>query len=195
MHYLRAIWFSCLFFLSQPLLKNILIFFSNWRNKICFSKQCKLRALQSAGISKVRKNSLTYGLGSLHRFVLNNRIFSIIPFSHAVFYVCWQDSFPLKVRGIHLINEPLFFHPVFALIKPFLTEKIKQRVSAHKHFFLPQNSYITICSISFRIWILKRIRHVYVLILYWPLESNCKTFRVTNNVRVASVCCCQVFVV
>uniref|UniRef100_A0A8C9EV28 Alpha tocopherol transfer protein n=1 Tax=Pavo cristatus TaxID=9049 RepID=A0A8C9EV28_PAVCR len=41
------------------------------------------------------------------------------------------DSFPLKVRGIHLINEPLFFHPVFALIKPFLTEKIKQRVYMH----------------------------------------------------------------
>ncbi|XP_054250710.1 alpha-tocopherol transfer protein [Indicator indicator] len=41
------------------------------------------------------------------------------------------DSFPLKVRGIHLINEPLFFHPVFALIKPFLTEKIKERVFMH----------------------------------------------------------------
>ncbi|NXC37857.1 TTPA protein, partial [Penelope pileata] len=41
------------------------------------------------------------------------------------------DSFPLKVRGIHLINEPLFFHPVFALIKPFLTEKIKERVHMH----------------------------------------------------------------
>lgn len=41
----------------------------------------------------------------------------------------WKDSFPLKVRGIHLINEPLFFHPVFALIKPFISEKIKKRVS------------------------------------------------------------------
>lgn len=41
------------------------------------------------------------------------------------------DSFPLKVRGIHFINEPLFFHPVYALIKPFLTEKIKQRVYMH----------------------------------------------------------------
>ncbi|XP_030301466.1 alpha-tocopherol transfer protein isoform X1 [Calypte anna] len=41
------------------------------------------------------------------------------------------DSFPLKVRGIHLINEPLLFHPVFALIKPFLTEKIKERVHMH----------------------------------------------------------------
>ncbi|KAM7070444.1 alpha-tocopherol transfer protein isoform 2-T2 [Acridotheres tristis] len=46
------------------------------------------------------------------------------------------DSFPLKVRGIHLINEPLFFHPVFALIKPFLTEKIKQRVHMHGSNYL-----------------------------------------------------------
>uniref|UniRef100_A0A8D0BYU8 Alpha-tocopherol transfer protein n=1 Tax=Salvator merianae TaxID=96440 RepID=A0A8D0BYU8_SALMN len=41
------------------------------------------------------------------------------------------DSFPLKVRGIHLINEPMLFHPVFTLIKPFLTEKIKARVHMH----------------------------------------------------------------
>ncbi|XP_062986851.1 alpha-tocopherol transfer protein [Elgaria multicarinata webbii] len=41
------------------------------------------------------------------------------------------DSFPLKVRGIHLINEPLFFRPVFTLIKPFLSEKIKARIHMH----------------------------------------------------------------
>ncbi|XP_075861388.1 alpha-tocopherol transfer protein isoform X2 [Microcebus murinus] len=39
------------------------------------------------------------------------------------------DSFPLKVRGIHLINEPVIFHAVFSMIKPFLTEKIKNRVA------------------------------------------------------------------
>uniref|UniRef100_A0A8W4FCD5 Alpha-tocopherol transfer protein n=1 Tax=Sus scrofa TaxID=9823 RepID=A0A8W4FCD5_PIG len=38
------------------------------------------------------------------------------------------DSFPLKVRGIHLINEPIIFHAVFSMIKPFLTEKIKARM-------------------------------------------------------------------
>nr|XP_033789324.1 alpha-tocopherol transfer protein isoform X2 [Geotrypetes seraphini] len=60
------------------------------------------------------------------------------------------DSFPLKVRGVHLINEPLLFHSVFALIKLFLTEKIKERIhmhgtnylhSLHQHFqksILPQ---------------------------------------------------------
>ncbi|XP_042126608.1 alpha-tocopherol transfer protein isoform X3 [Peromyscus maniculatus bairdii] len=41
------------------------------------------------------------------------------------------DSFPLKVRGIHLINEPVIFHAVFSMIKPFLTEKIKGRIHLH----------------------------------------------------------------
>lgn len=40
-----------------------------------------------------------------------------------------QDSFPLKVRGIHFINEPRFFRPVFTMIRPLLPDKIKQRVS------------------------------------------------------------------
>ncbi|XP_028284245.1 alpha-tocopherol transfer protein [Parambassis ranga] len=42
-----------------------------------------------------------------------------------------SDSFPLKVRGIHLVNEPMFFGPVFAMIRPFLPDKIKQRVHMH----------------------------------------------------------------
>ncbi|XP_066518477.1 alpha-tocopherol transfer protein [Hoplias malabaricus] len=41
------------------------------------------------------------------------------------------DSFPLKVRGIHLINEPIFFRPVFTMIRPFLPDKIKQRIHFH----------------------------------------------------------------
>ncbi|XP_075067475.1 alpha-tocopherol transfer protein [Mixophyes fleayi] len=47
------------------------------------------------------------------------------------------DSFPLKVRGIHLINEPLFFYPVYALIKPFLPEKMKQRIHLHGSNYIP----------------------------------------------------------
>ncbi|XP_067110077.1 alpha-tocopherol transfer protein [Osmerus mordax] len=41
------------------------------------------------------------------------------------------DSFPLKVRGIHLINEPIFFRPVFTMLRPFLPDKIKQRIHMH----------------------------------------------------------------
>ena len=40
-----------------------------------------------------------------------------------------RNRFPLKVRGIHLVNEPMFFWTVFAIIRPFLPDKIKQRVS------------------------------------------------------------------
>ncbi|XP_034412392.1 alpha-tocopherol transfer protein isoform X2 [Cyclopterus lumpus] len=42
-----------------------------------------------------------------------------------------KDSFPLKVRGIHLVNEPMFFRPVFAMIRLFLPDKIKQRIHMH----------------------------------------------------------------
>ncbi|KAM9789889.1 alpha-tocopherol transfer protein [Neosynchiropus ocellatus] len=48
------------------------------------------------------------------------------------------NSFPLKVRGIHLVNEPIFFQPVLALIRPFLPDKIKQRIHMHSRDF--QNS-------------------------------------------------------
>ncbi|XP_062898068.1 alpha-tocopherol transfer protein [Mobula hypostoma] len=41
------------------------------------------------------------------------------------------DSFPLKVRGIHMINEPVLFHPVFAIITKFFSEKIKGRIHMH----------------------------------------------------------------
>lgn len=42
-----------------------------------------------------------------------------------------SDSFPLKVRGIHLLNVPLFFRPVFSVIQPFLPDKIRQRIHMH----------------------------------------------------------------
>ncbi|KAF7223100.1 alpha-tocopherol transfer protein [Nothobranchius furzeri] len=57
-----------------------------------------------------------------------------------------SDSFPLKVKEIHLVNEPMLFRPVFAMIRPFLPDKIKQRVHMHgtdfhnslSDFFLPR---------------------------------------------------------
>ncbi|CAI5779455.1 alpha-tocopherol transfer [Podarcis lilfordi] len=55
--------------------------------------------------------------------------FQITPTVAKIIAAAITDAFPLKVRGIHLVNEPLLFHPVFALIKTFLSEKIKARVS------------------------------------------------------------------
>ncbi|XP_053571047.1 alpha-tocopherol transfer protein [Bombina bombina] len=62
--------------------------------------------------------------------------FQITPMIAKRIAAVMTDSFPLKVRGIHLINEPLFFHPVFSLIKPFLPEKIKQRIHMHGNNYL-----------------------------------------------------------
>lgn len=52
-----------------------------------------------------------------------------------------QDSVPLRIKGVHIINQPKIFNVVFALFKPFLREKLRSRiifhgtdrVSLHKH--------------------------------------------------------------
>ncbi|XP_040210203.1 alpha-tocopherol transfer protein [Rana temporaria] len=70
------------------------------------------------------------GFGLAHAFqvspTLARRIASVM-----------TDSFPLKVRGIHFINEPLFFYPVYALIRPFLPDKIKERIHMHGSYYIP----------------------------------------------------------
>ncbi|XP_039191609.1 alpha-tocopherol transfer protein isoform X3 [Crotalus tigris] len=47
----------------------------------------------------------------------------------------FRDGFPLKVREIHLIREPVIFYRVFNLIKHFLPEKIKARIHLHGNNF------------------------------------------------------------
>ena len=39
-----------------------------------------------------------------------------------------QNTFPLRFREIHIVNESYLFDLVFALIKPFLSETIRSRV-------------------------------------------------------------------
>ena len=41
----------------------------------------------------------------------------------------FQNSFPMRFREIHIINESSLFHIVFSLIRPFLSERIRSRVS------------------------------------------------------------------
>lgn len=40
-----------------------------------------------------------------------------------------QETFPLRFKGFHIVNEPFYFDAVVAVLKPFLKEKIKKRVS------------------------------------------------------------------
>lgn len=39
-----------------------------------------------------------------------------------------QDTFPLRFKGFHVVNEPFYFDAIMAVIKPFLKEKIRKRV-------------------------------------------------------------------
>lgn len=59
-----------------------------------------------------------------------------------------QDSVPMRIKGIYIINQPKLFNIVFALFKPFLREKLRNRIifmgsdmnSLHKYIspkFLP----------------------------------------------------------
>lgn len=40
-----------------------------------------------------------------------------------------QDTTPVRVRSIHFVHEPSVFGYVFAILRPFLKEKIQKRVS------------------------------------------------------------------
>ena len=42
-----------------------------------------------------------------------------------------QNSFPIRFREIHIIKESYLFDMTFALVKPFLSEKIRNRIRFH----------------------------------------------------------------
>ncbi|XP_058795627.1 alpha-tocopherol transfer protein-like isoform X3 [Phymastichus coffea] len=52
------------------------------------------------------------------------------PFAKRI--VDWlQDAMPLRIKNIHIVNQPYIFNMVFALFKPFLREKLKNRIVFH----------------------------------------------------------------
>lgn len=52
------------------------------------------------------------------------------PFAKRI--VDWlQDSVPLRVKAIHVVNQPKIFNMVFALFKPFFREKLRNRIVFH----------------------------------------------------------------
>ncbi|KAI4465977.1 alpha-tocopherol transfer protein-related [Holotrichia oblita] len=42
-----------------------------------------------------------------------------------------QETFPLRFKGFHIINEPFYFDAIMAVLKPFLKDKMKKRVYLH----------------------------------------------------------------
>lgn len=45
----------------------------------------------------------------------------------------FQDGFPARVKGMHVINEPSFFGYIFSIIKPFMKSKFLSRLQFHSY--------------------------------------------------------------
>jgi len=40
-----------------------------------------------------------------------------------------QYSMPARLKEVHILNQPYLFNMVFAVFKPFMQEKLRNRVS------------------------------------------------------------------
>lgn len=54
-----------------------------------------------------------------------------------------QECVPMRIKGIHVVNQPKIFEIVFALFKPFLREKLRKRVHFHGNDLASLHKHIT----------------------------------------------------
>ncbi|EFA03469.2 alpha-tocopherol transfer protein [Tribolium castaneum] len=60
-----------------------------------------------------------------------NHVYQFSP-TVAKLMVDWvQDCAPVRLKGIHIINQSIFFNMVYAIFKPFIGEKLKKRLFFH----------------------------------------------------------------
>lgn len=43
-----------------------------------------------------------------------------------------QFAMPLRIKEIHIVKQPMIFEMIWVIMKPFLQEKMKKRVSREK---------------------------------------------------------------
>lgn len=42
-----------------------------------------------------------------------------------------QDAMPLRMKEVHMVKQPFIFNMVWSLFKPFIREKLKNRIFFH----------------------------------------------------------------
>lgn len=47
-------------------------------------------------------------------------------------FVLPQDSFPARFGGIHFVNQPWYIHALYTVIRPFLKDKTRKRVTCRR---------------------------------------------------------------
>lgn len=53
-----------------------------------------------------------------------------------------QDSFPARFKGVHLVRQPWYVSIVLSVIKPFMKQKLRDRICTHGSNFESLHSYI-----------------------------------------------------
>ncbi|XP_044751590.1 alpha-tocopherol transfer protein-like [Coccinella septempunctata] len=54
-----------------------------------------------------------------------------------------QETFPLRFKGFHIVNEPFYFDAVMTVLKPFLKEKIRKRIYLHGNDLSSLHAFIS----------------------------------------------------
>ncbi|XP_071945515.1 alpha-tocopherol transfer protein-like [Antedon mediterranea] len=54
----------------------------------------------------------------------------------------FQNCVPVRLQGIHFVNEPVVFSGVYHILKPFMQDKIKKRVQCHGRTYSSLHEYI-----------------------------------------------------
>lgn len=91
---------------------------------------------KSFQISKINKNKSVPIISSYYLMCLyDSRHCAVMSrnctskLKHHNYWKRFQDGVPARVKGIHVVNQPVIFNVVFNFFKPFLREKLRSRVS------------------------------------------------------------------
>lgn len=53
-----------------------------------------------------------------------------------------QDKIPLRVKAIHVVNQPFYFNAIYAVFRPFLKKKLRKRIFLHGKDFESLHKHI-----------------------------------------------------